>query len=341
MAERTNDYSEGDSVSSIGGTVREGDTGEVKAIRADIDDTRESISETLGAIGVRLNPETLKEKMKDGIREATFGRVEDMARTAKDKVNETRYNVTSAIRDNPLPAAMVAIGLGWIFFNGRRREYDIPMRSDRPLGDWTESNRGRSFASDSGARNVDLYDEEYMNDSSDSGTISGMRDASDTEPGAVDRLRGKARDVRDTVSEKAHDLAHKAGEVRESAGDKAHELADRARDTGRRVSSRAKDLADTAARSSRAQAQRVEEGYFSNPLMFGAVAVALGVAAGLAIPGTRREARLMGEKRDQFVDRVKDIAEDKKEKAKHVAERVVESVKTTAREASREEGLMS
>ncbi len=176
-----------------------------------------------------------------------------------------------------------------------------------------------------------------MNDYNDSGTISGMRDAKDTAAGAVDRLRGKARDVRDTVSEKAHDLAHKAGEVRESAGDKAHELADRARDTGRRVSTRARDLADTAARTSRVQAQRVEEGYFSNPLMFGAVAVALGVAAGLAVPGTRREARLMGEKRDQLVDRVKDIADDKTEKAKHVAERVVESVKT----AAREEGLIS
>ena len=101
------------------------------AIRADIRDTRDRMSQTLDGIGERLNPQLLKERvreeirdrkdhLKENIREATIGRVENMARSAANTVNATRSSITDTIRDNPLPAAMVAIGLGWLLFNGRR-----------------------------------------------------------------------------------------------------------------------------------------------------------------------------------------------------------------------------
>src|SRR5688572_28778585 len=80
------------------------------ALRADIDRTRRRISEDLDELGQRLNPQNVKAQIKDGVREATIGRVENMARQAGDGLMQT-------IKDNPLPAAMAGIGLAWLFMN--------------------------------------------------------------------------------------------------------------------------------------------------------------------------------------------------------------------------------
>jgi hypothetical protein len=90
-------------------------------IRAEIHETRERMGETIEEIGERLNPNRLKEQVKDNIRDATIGRVENMATNAVERVNETRRTFTNTIRENPIPAAMVGIGLGWLIWNQRRQ----------------------------------------------------------------------------------------------------------------------------------------------------------------------------------------------------------------------------
>ena len=91
--------------------------GDTEAIRAGIQETRERISNDLDEIGERLNPHSIKEDIKDGIREATIGRVEEMAQEVGDKLNDASYGLVGAIRENPLPAAMAGIGLAWLFMS--------------------------------------------------------------------------------------------------------------------------------------------------------------------------------------------------------------------------------
>jgi ElaB/YqjD/DUF883 family membrane-anchored ribosome-binding protein len=57
-----------------------------------------------------------------------------------------------------------------------------------------------------------------------------------------------------------------------------------------------------------------------NPLVVGAVAAAVGVAVGLALPETGRENRLMGEARDGLIDKAQDAAHSPVEKVKEKAE---------------------
>ncbi|HUP89644.1 MAG TPA: DUF3618 domain-containing protein [Longimicrobiales bacterium] len=90
-------------------------------LAAEIADTRDRMSDTLDELGVRLNPNRIKEQVRENIREATIGRVENMARQAGERVNETRDGILNTIRDNPVPAAMIGIGLGWLILGGRRR----------------------------------------------------------------------------------------------------------------------------------------------------------------------------------------------------------------------------
>src|SRR3712207_2869243 len=92
------------------------------AIRAEIHETRERMGDTIEQIGERLNPNRLKEQVKENIRDATIGRVETMATNAVERVNETRRTFANTVRENPIPAAMVGIGLGWLIFNQRRQQ---------------------------------------------------------------------------------------------------------------------------------------------------------------------------------------------------------------------------
>lgn len=275
------------------------------AIRADIADTRERLSNTIEEIGERLNPQTLKENVKDSIREATIGRVSTMARQAADSVSRTTSGVTATVRENPIPVAMVAIGIGWMVWNAR---------ANRGNGQYRGMDVG--YGPDYGT-NYDRSDEGF------GATLGGEAqhygaDLDDTRSsGRTGRVKERARHIGDMTK-------HKAGE-----------FADRARNAAGSAKERAQDMYGSAADATRRGAMRVEDTYHENPLAMGAVAMAIGLAAGLAAPVTDREVQWMGDSRDQFVDRVKDIAEETREKAEHVASRVAQEAKT----AAREEGL--
>ncbi len=106
------------------------------ALRHDIAQTRESMSRTIDAIQERLSPqrivneakETVKdtvreatESVKDSVREATVGRVQDMATTIRDSASDAGNSVMDTIRQNPIPAAMAGLGLGWLFYRAMQR----------------------------------------------------------------------------------------------------------------------------------------------------------------------------------------------------------------------------
>lgn len=108
------------------------------ALRADIDQTRRRISHDLDELGEKLNPQNVKTQIKDGVREATIGRVEDMARQAGDGLMAT-------VRNNPIPAAMAGVGLAWLYFNrsgGQPRRSSTDFRYSADAGRSGYSDRG-------------------------------------------------------------------------------------------------------------------------------------------------------------------------------------------------------
>src|ERR671939_285741 len=117
MAERTDESMRGDERPL--GRAEDAADAETAAIRAEIRDTRERMGDTIEEIGERLNPRHLKEQVKHDIREATIGRVENMAQSTADRVSQTRRTITDTVRENPIPAAMIGIGLGWLIWSGR------------------------------------------------------------------------------------------------------------------------------------------------------------------------------------------------------------------------------
>src|SRR3954464_190796 len=91
---------------------------QVRQIQRDIEETRAEMSETIDALQERLNPAYLKEQVKeqvaeqvrhvkDTVRQATIGKVEQMV----DRVSDSGRTVGDTIRANPIPSALVGIGL--------------------------------------------------------------------------------------------------------------------------------------------------------------------------------------------------------------------------------------
>ena len=260
---------------------------ETRALRADIRDTRERISGTLDELGDRLNPQRLKRQAKDSIREATIGRVTNMG-----------HSVVDTIRENPIPAAMIGIGLGWLYVNGRRGS-DVERYRER---------HGFEYRGDVSARSPRLRQDDAAGGI---GASVSPRDDDSALQRGTQRVSEAVADVSDRVTDTVGNLTDRAQHM-------AHDVVDTTRDQVRRLE------------------DRFQETLYENPLAVGVAAVALGVAAGLAIPETRKEAELMGDTRDRLMERVKEKAEEVGEQVQRLAER-------SANEASagaREEGLM-
>ena len=102
------------------GTQSRGDGSSSSMARSDIDATRERMGDTLEELGARLNPQRLKQQAKNKVREATIGRVQTMAQTTKDKATSAGRKVTDVVRENPIPAALIAAGISWFVWSSRR-----------------------------------------------------------------------------------------------------------------------------------------------------------------------------------------------------------------------------
>jgi hypothetical protein len=109
-------------------TTEAGITGdpEIDALVEDIAGTRNEMTETVEEIGDRLDPKRVVAAAGENVREATIGKVEDVATTASDVVNnagqtaqDVGTGVMDRIRRNPVPAAMVGIGVTWLAMSSR------------------------------------------------------------------------------------------------------------------------------------------------------------------------------------------------------------------------------
>jgi hypothetical protein len=98
----------------------------------------------------------------------------------------------------------------------------------------------------------------------------------------------------------------------DSLTQKATDVASSTSDSAERIASRASEYAGDAADSVRRTGRRAQNGFErimrDNPLLVGAGALVLGAAVGLAVPETERENELMGEAREDVMNRAQEAA---------------------------------
>jgi len=272
--------------------------------------TRSNLGNTIEELHGRLNPavfrddvmqqfreakETLKIEMKGelieakrALREATIGKVETMIQSTQEKVSATGRSVVQIIKENPVPAALMGVGLLWMLVN----------RSN--------SNRPRSI----GVRIVD-NDRSPGTDGWSAGSGPGQNATGDLGHMAADAQRSVgnaahavgsfATNVKTSVVDAGHHASDKIAQAGHKATEKLSQLAHSAQDT-------ATSVAHDAADQGRKLGGRAEDVFMDNPLAVGAAVLAAGVAVGLAVPMSRREERWMGNASQQLRDKAEGFA---------------------------------
>jgi ElaB/YqjD/DUF883 family membrane-anchored ribosome-binding protein len=99
--------------------VRGGSDESPEEIQQDIERTRAGMGETLDEIEQRLSPQRLKDEAIQSVRDNTIGRAEQVVQDATDSAKGTGRSMLETIRQNPLPAALAGIGLGWLYMNSK------------------------------------------------------------------------------------------------------------------------------------------------------------------------------------------------------------------------------
>ena len=266
---------------------------EAARLRAEIEQTRAGMGETLDEIQQRLSPANIKEQVmeqvgeavqsaKDTVREATIGRVEKVMENVGESmgragtvITETGSSVVGTIRQNPLPAALIGLGVGMLLMNRNRGRADYPRTS-------------------------------YTGEGGGSGGASSA--AYDYKASAASRYvaRHQARPVNERAGEA---IAGAVSGVRETAASAVSQTREQVSRLGGQVQQGARRAGD-----------QFQTHLRENPLAVGAVALALGMAVGLAVPSTQVENQYMGEARDTLVDKAQDVARGAMDKVQQVAQ---------------------
>ena len=136
--------------SSVTGRTNETDGSpnrRVAELETEIAMTRAEMTGTVHAIEEKLNPCVLKEEaleqfheLKRSIRaelredveaakkaahDATIGKVETMIHSIENGAMNTSSRIAATVRENPVPVALVSVGLAWLVFAGRTNRRDV------------------------------------------------------------------------------------------------------------------------------------------------------------------------------------------------------------------------
>jgi len=94
-------------------------------IRADIDQTRASVGDKIDQLQARLDPNRLKQQAQETVQEMLNDTATSMTDYVKTHKDEMVTSLADAARRNPLPTALIGLGIGWLILesmSGPRQE---------------------------------------------------------------------------------------------------------------------------------------------------------------------------------------------------------------------------
>ncbi|REC94727.1 DUF3618 domain-containing protein [Kushneria indalinina] len=277
------------------------DTRSPEEIEADINKTRSHLDDTLSDFQERFSSDHMMHSAMEYVK--------------SDSAKDYFSNLGRSVRDNPMPAALIGVGIGWLIYSSNSSgsgRGDVPTRFNDK-----RQKRARHAAAETEPQTHEydeLYDEplfdeplysegasidQHRQGQSSSGSDGGLRQrASDALHGAGDR----ARSIKGGAGERAHNMKSGAGDrmqrMKQGSSDRLHDASSRARDTGSWLSDLAHD----------------------NPVATGALGLAAGALLGSLLPASRAEQRAMGDTRDQLVDRASEMGSEQMDRASEKAQ---------------------
>jgi hypothetical protein len=268
---------------------------EAERIVAEIETTRAEMGDTIDEIGHRLQPQTIVGQARDQLREATVGRVERTIDDAAQTAQHTGNTLMETIRQNPVPAALAAIGIGWLAIRFREQ----PSFGYGDNGNGSRQRYSAGYIPGFGKFYRD--DPRYLHEPRGEDALAGVRET--------------AQRAASGVQQAADEAAERAQRLGENVQFAAHDAVQQAQVRTRQ--------AQWQVQGTISQAQNeLDRMLHENPLAVGALAMGLGAVAALAIPETQKERELMGEQRDRLLQQAGTVAEQALDQAEQKAQEV-------------------
>jgi ElaB/YqjD/DUF883 family membrane-anchored ribosome-binding protein len=221
---------------------------------------------------------------------------------ARENGGEFANNLGRSVKENPVPALLTAVGIAWMVASSNRPKPSL----------------------------ADAYDDRYARDDLNAGGFDDTGyedDAGDQKEGLTDKAQRLKASAEGSLSD--------AGQRAKSAAERARQKLASTKDT---VSAGLRRSSGTA----QLQTQRVREGFNSllteQPLLLGALGIAVGAAIGAVLPATEQEDRLFGSARDKALSEVKqrgtETYEQVREKVNAVGDEAKQSISNAVREST-------
>ncbi|MGE5476061.1 MAG: DUF3618 domain-containing protein [Bacteroidales bacterium] len=253
-------------------------------IEDEIARTRGEMADTLNAIERRLSPQQIVDQAVD---------------TMRDFLSD-RTRVAEMVRDNPIPLALVGLGLGWLAVSAATSSRGA-SRSARAAGGSYESMEGVSPG--------------WAGDEGGAGYAPGVESPSYGTAGSAEYVAGGGTSG-GTTTEAMRQAAERAAE---------------------RAKGRVSQWSQQARVSANQAADRTRDAFQDHPLTVGALAMAMGAAVGALLPRSRTEAETLGEMGGELARQARQTGSELAEKAGRVAERAMQSAKEEGERAFRQE----
>jgi hypothetical protein len=267
-------------------------------IESDIRKTRGRLDNTLENLNERLNPRSLLNDVLNWF-ETQGG--PQTAGASGDALKRGYRNVVRQVKENPMPALLIGTGIAWMVLRTATDESLENQNYDTHETPLSRPSRGEKSEPITYGR------------SESTGIASVVKNKTSQ---AREALSGATAAVTEKISEIGSGV--QAGG--QSAGDALNEGVRRGRQAAQHLQK------GTGYAGDRFQ-DAVEEYPFAVAVGF----LGVGVLAGLLLPRTRQEDKLLGEKSDQLMEQVKATGKETLGKAKEVVERVANSTLAEAK----------
>ncbi|WP_299673311.1 DUF3618 domain-containing protein [uncultured Roseobacter sp.] len=316
-----------------------------KEIEREIEDQRSDLTSNLEDLQDKFSLDTIVRQISDQFREHGG----DMGRS-----------ISNQVKANPIPLALTGIGLAWLIFGDSQQPQPRHRASD-DLDDDRYSSAEGEFHRNRAERGMPYTPPKTLSTRSSS-EPSWARDHDDEDsPSVANRLSSSAEAVKDKAADGAQSVKGGLASAGSALGDAAssakstagtatqsvkqglatvrHRIAEGTEtltEEGRKrvIAARQKavEMRRSAARSMHQGTDAAVDFYDQQPLVVGALALAVGAALGGALPRTKAEDDLMGAQSDSLYDEAERILEEEKAKALSIAGSVKDEVKDIAAE---------
>ena len=281
---------------------------EIEALEQEAETTRTRVSGLLDELRGRVSPGEM---------------VDQMVSYAGDGAGEFVRTLGNQLRNNPLPAMLIGVGVAWLMFSDKRprtARAASSASSRNAVRDTTE--RARGLVADAGERIASVY--------GDAGTR-----ASEMAARTTDTVNEYGQQAVDTAYEMGARVSDTASELGHRARDTAQELRHRASDTASSVARRATEAGHTMEEMSKRALNTASQILHEQPLVAAGIGLAIGAALGAALPATETENKLMGSTADDLKERARQAASEQYEHVRETAQDVYGTVvDTVAREVA-------